>query len=142
MKTNTNNPEKGWNLFRISSGLIIAFVIMLGACSRINAQTTTTVTPNQSYVSNDPKMISIIATDTKSVEIKVKNDEGYPEIYIMYRYKPGDSHWARIGSVSIFPNTEAKFFVEPGYQYGYNVENKEPKKIGSKEKKWKVHYSD
>jgi len=89
---------------------------------------------------HDPKVISTVPTETKGREIKIKNESEIPEVFIIYKYNPGDHYWEKIGSVSVFSMTEAKFYVEKGPNYGFNVEGRRPIKIGADEHKWKVKY--
>ena len=89
---------------------------------------------------HSPKVISTTPTESKSKEIKIKNSGEIPEVFIVYRYHDGQHYWEEIGSVSVFSNTEGKFYVEPKWHYGFNVEGKRPIKIGSSSKKWKVKY--
>ena len=89
---------------------------------------------------HSPKVISTFPTDTKSKEIKIKNSGEIPEVFIIYRYHDGQHYWEEIGSVSVFSNTEGKFYVDPKFHYGFNVEGKRPIKIGSDNKKWVVKY--
>jgi len=107
---------------------LLLFIVGLAACSF-----------SQNYT-HDPKVISTVPTETKSFEIKIKNGSDIPEIFIIYKYVPGDHFWQKIGSVSVFSMTEAKFYVEKGPNYGFNVEGKRPIKIGADEKKWRVKY--
>ena len=94
---------------------------------------------SQNYT-NDPKTISLVPTESKGKEIKVKNWLDIPEIFIIYAYQDGQHYWKQIGTVTVFAFTEGKFYVEKGFHYGYNVDGKRPIKIGSDEIKWKVKY--
>lgn len=89
---------------------------------------------------NDPKTVSTIPTDTKTHEIKIKNKSDFPEIFIVYKYNDGDHYWEKVGSVSVFSLTEAKFFVDKTGHYGFNVEGKRPIRIENQNEKWKVKY--
>lgn len=91
--------------------------------------------------SNDPKVISIIPTEGKSKEIKIKNDSKYAEVFIIYCCNNTDKYWKKIGSVSIFQLTEGKFFVQEGFNYAFNISGKRPISIGSN-KEWKVRNKD
>jgi hypothetical protein len=96
---------------------------------------------SQNY-SHDPKVISTIVTESKSKEIKIKNESTIPEIFIIYKFKKGDRYWKKIGSVSVFSMTEAKFYVEKDGTYGFNVEGRRPIKIGSSETRYKIKQKD
>lgn len=100
-----------------------------------------TITASAQNFSHDPKVISIIPTETKGKEIKIKNESHLPEVFIIYKHRPEDKYWEKIGSVSVFQMTEAKFYVEKGFTYGFNIEGKRPIKLGSDEK-WEVRKGD
>ena len=101
----------------------------------------TSVVISQNY-SHDPKVISTILTESKNKEIKIKNESSIPEIFIVYKFGKGDRYWKKIGSVSVFSMTEAKFYVEKDGTYGFNVEGRKPIKIGSSETRYKVRQKD
>ena len=96
---------------------------------------------SQNY-SHDPKTISPIPTESKSLMIEVKNLSEFPEVFIIYRHDNSDKFWQRIGSISVFGNTVGKFYVEKGFIYGKAVEGKRPHKLGSDLPKWEVRNQD
>jgi len=114
------------------SNIFKSFVLLCTLMVSFSAQ-------SQNYT-HDQKVISTMPTETKSFEIKIKNEGEIPEVFIIYKYIPGDHFWQKIGSVSVFSMTEAKFYVEKGPNYGFNVEGRRPIKIGADEKKWRVKY--
>jgi len=100
-----------------------------------------TITASAQNYSNDPKTISVMPTESKSMEIKIKNESSIPEVFIIYKHDNTQKYWDKIGSVSVFQMTEAKFYVEKGFTYGFNIEGKRPIKLGSDEQ-WEVRKGD
>lgn len=101
----------------------------------------TAITCRAQNFSNDPKMISVMTTESKSKEIKIKNNSKYAEVFIIYKADNTQKYWTRIGSVSVFQRTLGKFYVEPGFNYAYNLEDHRPIPIGS-DTEWKVRSKD
>lgn len=97
------------------------------------------IVKSQSY-SHTPKTISTIPTDSLTQEVKIKNKYNEPIVFIIYRYKQGDSFWEEMGSVTVFSGMQAKFYVKRGYVYGAGEEGFKPRNIGPAAKKWKVEY--
>jgi hypothetical protein len=92
--------------------------------------------------SHTPKTISTIPTDSLSQEVKIKNPYKEPVVIICYRFRAGDQYWEEIGSVTVFPNMQAKFFMKKGFVYGGAEENFAPKRFGPIAKKYKVKKRD
>jgi hypothetical protein len=91
--------------------------------------------------SHDPKVISILPTESKTKEIKIKNESKFAEVFVVWCHDNTQKYWTRVGTVSVFQMTEGKFFVKDGLSYGYNLEDRRPIPIGSS-KEWRVRNKD
>jgi len=101
----------------------------------------TTLTTSAQNFSHDPKVISIIATENKTKEIKIKNESKFAEVFVIWCHDNTQKYWTRVGTVSVFQMTEGKFFVKDGLSYGYNIEDERPIPIGS-DREWRVRNKD
>jgi len=101
----------------------------------------TVLTVSAQNFSHDPKVISIMPTDNKTKEIKIKNESKFAEVFVVWCHDNTQKYWTRVGTVSVLQMTEGKFFVKDGLSYGYNLEDRRPIPIGS-DKEWRVRNKD
>ena len=110
---------------------LITILLMLITATSVNAQN----------FSHDPKVISILPTENKSKEIKIKNNSKFAEVFVVWCHDNTQKYWSRVGTVSVLQMTEGKFYVKDGLSYGYNIEDERPIPIGS-DRQWRVRNKD
>jgi len=92
--------------------------------------------------SHNIKVATTFETPGHTKRIITHNAGRWSTLYMLYRFRDGDLLWECVGVVTIPGMTKGVFFVQDGYNYGFEIEGEEPDALGGRGKKYKVKDKD
>lgn len=119
---------------------ILLYTFLIFSLS-IQAQTTSNTIEIENH-SHNVKVATTFETQEHTQRVIVHNTGTWSQLYILYRYKTGDMFWTSIGIVTVPGMTKGIFYVEEGYNYGFEIEGVQPQSLSGKGKKFKVKNRD
>ena len=92
--------------------------------------------------SHNVKVATTFETPEHTKRLVVHNDGKWSQLYILFRHKQGDLFWESIAVVTVPGRTKGIFYVEDGFNYGFEIEGMSPKTLGGKGRRFKVKNKD